>query len=98
MKPKTLMQILHCPDCGKLLASRFSLHHCKPPFIELSNGSRIVKRYRKGHCFAAVWSADTTGRQIISAMAQGEASFFPYNESTGQFLWHLSTKPSHFRK
>ncbi len=25
---KTLMQILHCPDCGKLLASRFALHEC----------------------------------------------------------------------
>ncbi len=80
------------------MAGRFSMHDCNPPFEVLSNGSKLVKRYRAGRCFAAVWSADTTGRQILAAMAQGGASFFPYNEATGAFLWHLTTKPSHFRK
>lgn len=63
----------------------------------LANGTRLVKRYRNGRCFAAVWSADTTDNQIRHDMSMAEANFFPYNETTGEFCWELSNRPSHFR-
>lgn len=53
----------------------------------LPGGARLVKRYRKGYCYAAVWSADRTDKQIARDIATGEAAFFPFNESTGQFDW-----------
>lgn len=62
----------------------------------LPNGARLIKRYRNGRCYASVWSPDFTDRQIMSAMAQGEAAFFPYNESTGEFMFN--GKVSHFLK
>ena len=66
--------------------------------ITLSNGSRLVKRYRKGYCFAVAFSADTTDKQIQSAMATGEACFYPYNESSGEFQWDKANRPLRFRK
>jgi hypothetical protein len=66
--------------------------------ITLPNGARLVKRYRKGYCFAAAFSADTSDKQIQSAMAQGDASFFPYNEASGEFQWAKANRPLRFRK
>jgi hypothetical protein len=67
--------------------------------IHTIRGAKYVKRYRKGHCFAAVFSGDTNDRQVASAMAQGEAAFFPFNETTGQFDWAKGTgKPLRFKR
>lgn len=65
----------------------------------LPSGARLVRRYRKGRCYAAVWSADTTDKQVESQMSQGDAAFFPYNETTGEFLWSQGNgRPSHFKR
>lgn len=64
----------------------------------LSNGSRLVLRYRKGRCYACVWASDTTDKQIASQMRMGDANFFPYNESTGEFIWAGSNVSFHFKR
>lgn len=67
--------------------------------IHTIRGAKYVKRYRKGHCYAAVFSGDTTDKQIASAMMQGEAAFFPFNESSGQFDWSKGNgQPLHFKR
>lgn len=63
-----------------------------------NDGYRIVKRYRKGRCYACVWSFHTEDKQIQHDMQIGDAAFFPYNESTGEFMFHLANKPIHFRR
>lgn len=64
----------------------------------LSNGSRLVRRYRNGKCYACVWSADTTDKQIASQMMIRDANFFPYNEATGEFIWAGSNVSFHFKR
>lgn len=64
----------------------------------LSNGTRIVKRYRKGNCYACAWSADSSDKKIKHGMLMGDAAFFPYNEANGEFLFHLVNRPISFRK
>lgn len=59
---------------------------------------RLVKRYRAGRCFAAAFSKDTSDKQIASAMQQGEAAFFPYDEAEGRFLFHLCSRPRRIRR
>lgn len=72
-----------------------------PKVETLPDGTRIVKRYRQGRCYAAVWSADTTDRQVAGQMAQGEAAFFPFNEASGQFVWDsasVCSRPLRFKR
>lgn len=64
----------------------------------LPNGIRLVRRYRHARCYAAVWSADTTDQQIALQMSQGDAKFYPYDESSGRFLWGQTTRASYFRR
>ena len=68
--------------------------------VILSNGSKVVKRYHAGKCYACVWSSDTEERQMQRDMAMGDAAFFPYNETTGEFVWGVSQcgTPMRFRK
>lgn len=61
----------------------------------LSNGCRIVKRYRAGRCYASVWADGTTDSQIEKAIATGQAAFLPYNEATGETL---GGTPKYFQK
>lgn len=61
----------------------------------LSTGHRLVKRYRKGRCFACVWSPDSTDEQIARELPF--ADFLPYNEATGEFVRTDLHRPSHFK-
>ncbi len=63
-----------------------------------STGAKIVKRYRGGRCYAAVFSSDTTDRQIRSQMMQGLATFYPYNESSAEFVWDNVRSGIHFKR
>jgi hypothetical protein len=54
------------------------------PTVKLSNGSKIVKRYRQGRCYACIWSSDSTEESIRQDIATGAARFYPYNEATGE--------------
>ena len=56
-------------------------------YTTLNGGAKLVKRYRKGRCYAVVWSEDTTEKQMRSQMAQGDAHFYPFNETTNEFIW-----------
>lgn len=60
--------------------------------------TKIVKRYRNNRCYACVWAEGTDDKKILHDMATGDANFFPFNEATGEFMYHLTNRPLRFKK
>ena len=59
---------------------------------------KIVKRYLRGRCYAALWNGDTTDEQIVSCIKAGDATFWPYDEGTATFRYDLARSGRRFRR
>ena len=46
----------------------------------------LVKGYKNGKCYAAIYHIDTPFREIERQIFDCETEFHPYNEATGCFL------------
>ena len=82
---KTLMQILKCPDCGELLAGRFSIHRCFAP------GKEVYVRRRNGDLQRGTIASKPVGNWVkVTLPAQTAYLSFPV---TRRFLLKNVVEP-----